>query len=249
MTQLSFSTGTLMLKRLDLPNQPIALLGILTDVILTFQREIHTTRGGEREVAIAAASGEVKVIGNAKDARLQATAIGDVFFGPSVVDQPGSLELAAGEDTVVPSGGMLTVVNAAKFDEDFGVFYQNGVQLMPTTSEPNQGQYQLAGPGTYMFNDHDVGQAITVYYSYTTIAGHTIVITNSIYGGMPFFEMILKQVYREAGTNKDLIVKLNNCFSSKLALPFTNQRYTVTDFDFQAIGDLQDLIGSMSLAE
>jgi hypothetical protein len=44
-------------------------------------------------------------------------------------------------------------------------------------------------------------------------------------------------------------VKLNACVSSKLSLPFSNQKFTVAEFDFQAIADSSNNIGTISLSE
>ena len=50
-------------------------------------------------------------------------------------------------------------------------------------------------------------------------------------------------------TATTLCVKLNACVSSKLSLPFSNSKFTIAEFDFQAIADASNNIGTISLAE
>ena len=44
-------------------------------------------------------------------------------------------------------------------------------------------------------------------------------------------------------------MKLNACVSSKLSLPFANAKFTIAEFDFQAIADASNNIGTISLSE
>jgi hypothetical protein len=133
--------------------------------------------------------------------------------------------------------------------EDYGVFYATtGVQLSPVASAPAQGQYSVAS-GVYTFNTADNGAAILVYYSYTVSSGNKISLANQLTGPLPMFEISLKETFNYFGASKDLLVKLNACVSSKLSLPFANQKFTVAEFDFQAIADSSNNIGTISLSE
>ena len=68
-------------------------------------------------------------------------------------------------------------------------------------------------------------------------------------GPTPMFEISLKESFNYFGTTKDLLVKLNACVSSKLSLPFSNTKFTVAEFDFQAIADASNNIGTISVSE
>jgi hypothetical protein len=253
MTQIPFDTGTLIGKRLDLPGQPPSLLGILSGVTLTFERKIFTTTGGMAGAAIAAASGEMTVKGNAKFARLQATSIGNMFFGPNTLQMPGNLQMTVGENQTVPLGSSLeiTVNQAATFIEDLGVFYaETGAALTPVSNgDPGPTEYQSLPGGIYLFNDHDEGTAVTIYYTYTTSTGQQLIIADAGGGAMPFFQVFLRQPDSALGLGFDVVTKLTNCFSSKLALPFTTQRYSIADFEFQAMLDPTNTIALMGLVQ
>ena len=101
----------------------------------------------------------------------------------------------------------------------------------------------------YTFNSADNGAAVLIYYSYTVSSGNKISIANQLTGPLPMFEVSLKETFNYYGTSKDLLVKLNACVSSKLSLPFSNQKFSVAEFDFQAIADSSNNIGTISLSE
>jgi hypothetical protein len=145
------------------------------------------------------------------------------------------------------------VANGANFVEDFGVFNAaTGVQLAPVASSPTAGVSYVppaGSPGSYTFATGDNGVIYLIYYSYTTTSGNKIALANQLMGPVPMFEISLKETFNYFGTSKDLLVKLNACFSPKLSLPFSNQKFTVAEFDFQAIADASNNIGTISLSE
>jgi hypothetical protein len=252
MTQIGFDIGTLIGKRLDLPGQPPSLLGILSGVTLTFERKIFTTTGSMAGAAIAAASGEMTIKGNARFARLQATSIGNMFFGPNTLQMAGNLQMTVGENATVPIGSPfeVTVDQAATFVEDLGVFYADtGAALAPAASDPGPAEYRSLPGGVYLFNDHDEAAAVTIFYTYATAVGQQLIIGDAGGGAMPFFQLFLRQPDSALGLGYDVVTKLVNCFSSKLALPFSTQRYTLVDFDFQAILDLTNTLAIMGLVQ
>jgi len=249
MTQFAFGSGTLIAKRTDLTGQPPALLGTLQDVSLDFDRKIETLLG-QYAMAVAAGGGEFKISGKAKFARLQAAQINNLFLG-QMLTASSMLEMTTGETATVASGAA-TVANGAEFVEDFGVFYATtGVQLVPVAASPAQGQYiaPSGSPGAYTFNTSDNGASLLIYYSYTVSSGNKISLQNQLTGPLPTFEISLKETFNYFGTSKDLMVKLNACVSPKLSLPFSNQKFTVAEFDFQAIADAANNIGTISLSE
>jgi hypothetical protein len=246
MTQYAFGSGTLIGKRTDVTGQPPCLLGTLQDVSLDFDRKIETLLG-QYNMAVAAGGGEFKITGKAKFARLQSTQINNLFLGQTLTAN-SMLEMTTGESDTVASG-TVTVANSATFVEDYGVFYAaSGVQLTPVASSPAQGQYSVAS-GIYTFNSADNGAGVLIYYSYTVSSGNKISIANQLTGPLPMFEVSLKETFSYYGTSKDLLVKLNACVSSKLSLPFSNQKFSVAEFDFQAIADSSNNIGTISLSE
>ena len=246
MTQFAFGSGTLIGKRTDIAGAAPSLLGTLQDVSIDFDRKVEMLFG-QYNMPVAAAGGELKIVGKAKFARLQATQINNLFLGQTLT--PNSmLEMTTGETDTITAGAV-TVTNSGTFTEDFGVFYaSSGVQLVPVSSAPAQGQYSVSS-GVYTFNSADNSAAVVIYYSYTVGSGNKINLANQLMGPLPVFEIVLKETFNYFGTAKDLMVKLNACVSSKLALPFANQKFTLAELDFQAIADAANNVGTISLSE
>ena len=254
MTELAFGSGTLIGQRTD-QKAPPSLLGILSGVTITFEREalLAYSGTGAGSAAIAGASGKFSIKGNAKTARFQMTGLQNLFFGPTCLTMPWQLQVSTYEnDTVSSSPPEVTVQNASSFVSDLGVFYaETGVQLTPVSSDPQLGQYVLVAPGVYLFSDADIGALVTIFYLYSVATKQTLYVSNEMAGGVPFFEVFLQN---QGGANtgigsEPMFLKLNNCFSPRLALPFVNQRYTLADFDFQAIGDINNQLAQFCLAE
>lgn len=251
MTQFVFGSGTLIGKRTDVANTPPALIGTLQDVSVDFDRKVETLLG-QYNMAVAAGGGEFKITGKAKFARFQATTINNLFLGQTLTSA-GMLEMATAE-AAQSNTTTFTVANGATYTEDFGLYYAStGVQLVPVTSGPTQGQYVpgVAGTGTYTIAAADENTALLVYYGYTTsTAGQNkIVLSNQLMGPVPLFEVSLKETFNYFGVTKDLVVKLNACFSPKLSLAFNNQKFTIPELDFQAIADASNNIGTIGISE
>jgi hypothetical protein len=248
MTQFAFGSGTLIGKRTDIAGTPPALLGTLQDVSLDFDRKIELLLG-QYNMAVAAGGGEFKIAGKAKFARLQATQINNLFLGQTLTAN-SMVEMTTGETETVTAAAV-SVANGATFLEDFGVFYaSSGGQLVPVAASPTQGQYIApSSGGTYTFNSADNGAAVVIYYSYSITSGNKITLANQLTGPLPMFEVSLKETFNYFGTNKDIVVKLNACVAPKLSLPFSSQKFTVAEFDFQAIADASNNIGTISLTE
>ncbi len=249
MTQFSFGSGTLISKRTDIAGTPPALLGTLDTVSLDFDRKIEMLLG-QYNMAVAAGGGEFKIAGKAKFARLQAAQINNLFLG-QMLTANSMVEMTTGETDTVTAAAV-SAANGATFLEDFGVFYaSSGAQLVPVAASPAQGQYiaPSGSGGTYTFNSADNGAAVVIYYSYSITSGNKITLANQLTGPLPMFEVSLKETFNYFGTNKDIVVKLNACVAPKLSLPFSSQKFTVAEFDFQAIADASNNIGTISLTE
>jgi hypothetical protein len=249
MTQFVFGSGTLIMKRTDVAMTPPSLLGTLQDLTIDFDRKIESLLG-QYNVAVALGGGELKVSGKAKFARFQATQFNNLFFGQTLTPS-ASLEMTTGEAATVSSAAV-TVTNGAGFVEDLGVFYTaTGAQLTPVAASPTAGQYVAgaAGTGTYTFSSSDNAAGVTIYYSYTSTTGNKITLANQLMGPMPSFEVYAKESFTSFGVTKDLVLKLNACSSSKIALAFSNQKFCIPEFDFQAQADASNNWGTLSLTE
>lgn len=252
MTAYAFGTGTLIAKRTDVAGTPPFMFGVLQSVSLDFDQKLESLTG-QNKVAVALGDGELKITGKAKFARLQMTLFSNLHTG--ITSTTGELEMVStGESATVPASSPYTyvVANSSLTPlEDFGVFYQsNGIQLVPVASGPTQGQYSFnASTGTYSFASGDAGAALYVYYTYTATGGNKLVYANPLMGTAPVFELYFKTTTNNYGVAKDVTIKLNACKSSKLSIPFANQKFTIPEFDFQAMADASGNVFTLSTTE
>jgi hypothetical protein len=251
MTAVNFGSGTLIARRTDITNPKPAFLGILQDIEVDFERELKELYG-QQNMPVDVAPAKLKVVGKAKTARIQASMMNDLMFG-------GTLTAAAGEDMAVAEAGtpagvpkIITVTNAATFQEDLGVFYQaTGIQLKRVAGGAEAtGAYSVnEATGVYTFA---VGgeAALYLYYRYNVTTLQQVVLAQQLMGTGPVFDIFLSNKYtNNAGTVNTLNLRLNACRSSKLALPFKNMDYTIQGFDFTAFADQAGNWGKLSTTE
>jgi hypothetical protein len=252
MTAYAFGTGTLVAKRTDTANTPPFLFGVLQDISLSFEQKLESLLG-QNKVAVALGDGELKITGKAKFARLQMTLFSNFLLGAA--STTGALEMvSAGEAATVPATSPYTyvVANASLTPlEDYGVFYQaSGIQLTPVAASPATGQYAFnASTGTYTFAAGDEGAGVYVYYTYSAASGNKLTYANLPMGTSPVFEIYFKTTTNNFGVAKDVTIKLNACKSSKLSLGFTNQKFAIPEFDFQAMADASGNVFTLSTTE
>lgn len=242
--QAFFSTGTLILRTTNYSNVAPSLLGVLQDVSLDFDSK-NVDLMGQYRFPVDKASGPMTIKGKAKAANFKIL-MPNLLFGAAV--NAGETELAtgttgAGEPANIPgtSPYTVTVVNASSFIADNGVYYQNGLgQLQPVASAPAQGQYSVnSATGVYTFAAADASAGVYIYYSYFgNSSGYNIQVNNTLMGGVtPQFEMMLKNSSSFQGVPNELVVRLFACKSDKLSIAFSNDKWMIPDFEFEAFQD------------
>jgi hypothetical protein len=240
MSQYPFASGTLIAKRTDVSNTPPYMFGVLQDITLDWDQKLEELFG-QYKMPVALGDGPLKITGKAKFARFQLTGLANLFTGTSITSSTmPELPLTGESHTIPTTPYQVTVTNSTLTPlEDLGVFYQsNGVQLTPVASGPTVGQYAFnAATGVYTFAAADTGLAVWTYYSWVATSGQEIVYSNQLMGSAPVFEVYFMNRSPNFGVNKDFVLKLNACKSSKLALPFNNQKFAISEFDFTAMAD------------
>jgi hypothetical protein len=250
MAEYMFGSGTAIGKRTDVANTQPALLGVLQDITLDISRKIEGLLG-QYVSPVAFGGGELSIKGKAKFGRFQATQLNNLFLNGTQTAASGQ-EMATAESGTV-SAAAVTVANGATFVEDLGVFNAaTGVQLQPVTSSPATGVSYVpgaAGVGTYSFNAGDNATAYLFYYTYTVTTEQKIVLANQLMGPVPNFKLCIKESFVVFGVTKNFFLQLNNCVSEKLALNFTNSKFTIPEMDFIAGADAANNVGTISMTE
>ena len=227
-----------------------ALLGTLQDISVDFDRKIESLLG-QYNVAIALGGGEMKISGKAKFARFQAAQFNNLFLGQTL-----TAECHARNDDGRAGDAVHRFLHHRRWcDLRRGsrrlLYRDRNRSSTPVAASPARRPYVAgaAGTGTYTTASADNGTAMICYYSYTSASGNKIVAANQLMGAMPTFSLYMKQSFDYLGTMKDLVLKLNACASSKISLAFSNQKFAIPEFDFQAQADASNNWGTLSLSE
>jgi hypothetical protein len=254
MTSYLFGAGTVIGKRVDVTNAPPAFMGTIQDFEFDITQNIKELIG-QFKAPVAIAAAETKYTCKAKFARIQASSMNYLQSGSTTA---GMLELADTEQQTIPTTTAAILPSftvsqgTAAYTEDFGVFYSaTGVALTPTvsTATPTSGYYIPGNTGIYTFGTGDRGLVVNVYYQYTVTTGVSVPMANTLMGQQPSFELIAKEKFSYLGSQKEMVIKLNACVSSKLTFPFKNVDFLIQEMDITAFADAANNIGTLSFSE
>jgi hypothetical protein len=219
-------------------NPTPVVLGILQECSLDMSVDTKTLYGSNM-YPVAVAQGKAKIGMKAKYADISAGVMGSLFFGQNATNAIKDMALdVAGSIPATPFTVTPTVPSSGTFVADLGVFdATTGAQYTRVASAPATGQYSVnAATGVYTFAAADTLKAVTFNFEYsaTSTTANLFTINNRQMGYTPSFSVMLKGSY----DGKDIIAKFYRGVSSKLALPFKNEDFSVPDFeaDFFANG-------------
>ena len=197
---------------------------------------------GLYQFALAVARGTAKITGKAKMGRFDAAAF-NLCFGETPV--AGENKVSYQEAQTV-TGNNATVNNNSTFLTDLGVTYSsNGVSLTRGATASGPGIYACnTTTGIYTFNNADNNAAVKISYVYTTslAPGSVITLINQLLGHQPFFKLVMNQTY----AGKNFTLTLNRCISSKLSFATKLEDWNIPEFDFEAMADDSNIVGTMS---
>lgn len=208
-------------------------IGILQDVSSDFSFEAKALYGSG-QLPVDQGRGKAKLAFTAKTADINATALAALHFGitPTVGVKLPLLDWA-GTIPTTPFALTPAIPGAGAFVGDLGVSDTAGNNFTRVASGPTAGQYTVSA-GVYTFAAADTGKAMLISLEYSGSTGGIIVpMTNQLMGYSPSFAAIL---YNDSKGSK-LALKLNNCVSDKLSMPFKNEDFVFADFGFQALDD------------
>lgn len=201
---------------------------------------------GAYQMPVAFGRGKGKLTFKAKAADINAQTFGQLFFGVSptagidsvVTDLPGTIPTTPYQITpTVPSSGTWV--------RDLGVKYSaTNIPLTRVASAPATGQYSVAA-GVYTFAAADTTLGVLISFDYTasSTTQFKIPFANQLMGYAPSFMCELSLPFN----GKQMTIRLNNCVSSKLTLPFKNEDFSIQEFDFMALADAANNIGTLNL--
>jgi hypothetical protein len=237
-TQQKFGVGVLIaLTRTDALGNALAVpapyrLGILQDVSTEFSFEAKPLYGSNT-LPVDQGRGKAKLNFTAKTADIKIAALNALHFGvtPTTGFKGAAIDVA-GTVPATPYQLTPTVPSSGTWLSDLGVQDTSGNVFTRVASGPTTGQYSVSA-GVYTFAAADTGKAVLISFEYSSSSGLIVPLTNQLMGYAPSFQVML---YNDTKGSK-LALKLTNCQSEKLSLPFKNEDFVVADFSFMALDD------------
>lgn len=198
---------------------------------------------GAYEMPVAFGRGKGKFDFKAKFANFSYQALASLFFGNTAT--AALLAVSVNEAHTIPTTPYqvtITPPSSGTWTVDLGVQYTaTGIALTRVASGPTTGQYSVAaGVYTFAAADTTLGVQISYEYSATSTTQWEVPFANQLMGQAPSFLAELSLPYN----GKQLTIHLNNCVSSKFSIPFKNEDFSVSDFDFMALADASNNIGT-----
>lgn len=224
--------------------------GTLQDVSADFSFETKLLYGN-LQFAVAAGRGKGKASFKAKAANINGALLNSIVFGQTVTagilndvnDTTGTLIPATPfQITVVPPG-------TGVFAADLGVTNDLGLVMTKVAAAPSAGQYSVSAIGVYLFStaDNVAGRRAFINYQYTatSTSAKKIAIQNLPMGYAPSFKCDLYLPFQ----GKSMVLTLNNCITSKLSFATKLDDFLVPEFDFDALADGNNTLGTMAMSE
>jgi hypothetical protein len=208
-------------------------LGIMQDISSDFSFESKPLYGAN-QLPVDQGRGKAKMTFSAKTADIKIAALAALHFGitPSTGYKAAALDVA-GTIPSTPFEITPVVPGTGTWLSDLGVRDTSGNDLTRVASAPATGQYSVAA-GMYTFAAADTGTSVLISFEYSaTGSGITVPLTNQLMGYAPSFQCML---FNDTKGSK-LALKLTNCQSDKLSIPFKNEDFAIADFGFQALDD------------
>ena len=245
-----WSVPTINLAGGAISNPSPVLFGALQDVSVDISwssKELF----GTMQFPLAVARSTAKITGKAKAANIAASLFNTVFGETITSASETKTAFQEGPSAIPTTPFTVQVTNHTTFVADLGVI--NSATGLPMTcvdptATPTAGQYKFAA-GTYTFSSADnvAGISVKISYTYTasTAGSGNFTINNQLLGASPFFKAVLSQNYQ----GKYFVLTLNRCMASKLTLATKLEDWTTPEFDFAAMADDSNIVGTVSMTQ
>ena len=208
------------------------LFACLQNVTVDFSQDLKGLWGNQ-QYAIEQGSGKAKITAKADIGRFDPHVVNDLYFGGTM--SGGSTAAGTMEAHTVPASSAYTVTatHSATEVNDLGVYDVTQSGFLGSAGSPASGVYSYSS-GVYSFNSANASDAVQISYTYTTSGGFTMKSGNPVIGSK-------RQIFRADLFNSyDGIpsgITLFACQTSKLGMPFKQDDWLLTSFDFEAQDD------------
>lgn len=221
--------------------------GKMQDVSIEFSQGVKELYGLYKyPIDVAGTTG--KISGKAKVAQIQALLFNSLLFGETL--SANEIKVAYREAANTGNANSVTPSynGASVFLYDLGVsFNSTGLPLTRGANAANNGIYSVDANGTYLFGVGDANKAVNISYAYVGngAAANQFIINNQLLGLQTFF----KGVFSINRAGKFLTIVLNRCVATKLSFATKLEDFVIPEFDFSAMADASDQVGTISVTE
>ena len=248
----AFGPGILIVTRTDIANAPAVNVGFVQEFSIdttATNKELY----GQKKFPLIVAQGTIKATGKFKAAVLSGLAWNNVMFGQSFAS--GGFAWNIDEAQAVPATPFtVTVTDAATFDFDLGVKY--AATLLPlqrvAAGAEAAGKYSVTitgvNKGKYVFAAADTLAAMLITYTKTTVAGQSLVVSNTMIGSTPTFQLDYYTNLNQP-TSKPFIVRVFACVGNKLSLATKLEDFINPEFEFGLFADATDRVYTFMFPE
>lgn len=221
---------------------PVMFGGLQEVTVNLIQTRIVPTKS-QFQVEFKELIGNTRISGVAKVARINGALFSELFTNQNTV--PGSILAAVDSPQTIVATSQIFF--STPMVADLGIKRAaDSTPLTFTTGVPGPGQYGVnVSTRTYSFNAADVGTAILLSYTYSSASGFKIAFADLLKGEAPYFSLFLMNTYG----GKQFTMTLNKVVTTKVVLPFRLETFSISEFSFEAISDLSQAVGTLSLSE
>lgn len=242
-----FGPGILICTRTDISNGTPVNIGFAQEFTI---EAAGTTKQlyGQNQFPLVAARATIKTTGKFKAATFSGIAMNNVFFGQTNSTASGQIAWTVGSTfSLSTAAATLQVGSSLTFDADLGVTYAStasvGLPGIPfrrvSTGSEALGQYSVAStqPGLYTFAATDTTgltagatNPIKVTFTSTTATGTSLLITNSLIGTSPTFQLDYYTNLNQPSA-KPFVVRIYQNIAAKLTLPFKLEDFALPEYE------------------
>lgn len=219
---------------------------VTQDISLDFKRDTKRLYG-TNQMAVDVAAGTLVVAGKANVGGLAARMLNDLVIGGGLTT--GQITYAQDETlTVLAAATSSSIANGAALIQDLGIYgATDGVPLVKgsTSAVLVAGQYAMSTLGVITLSSLDSRTSLKATYSYSTVGGQLVTMTNQAMGKVGNFAAALTMLW---GTDKTTI-NLENCMATDLAYATKLDDYMRPSIGFDCAIGASGNLGTMSFAE
>lgn len=193
---------------------------------------------GQNQFSVAVGRGKTKIAVKVKPARIFAGVWNAIYFGQTLNSGliANYTDTAGAAIPATPFQITITPPSSGTYAADLGVIDANGNPMARVASSPTTGQYSVnVSTGVYTFASADTGKTVYINFQYTaTVVGaQKQTVRNLAMGQAPSFKADLTVSY----LGKMTTFSFPKAISTKFAIGFKNEDFSVPEFDFSAFDD------------